>query len=96
MSKIASSIGIETPAKEFHTFFNAGKANIFAILDADTGDKKTNGEIEVINALKARINYYGYAYARKRATERVNPFLDAEQKANADGKIIQMTKPMAA
>jgi hypothetical protein len=38
-------------------------------LDADTGDEKTKGEIEVINAIKNRINYYQEAYERERASE---------------------------
>ena len=76
-------------AKEFHAFFNAGRNNIFAILDADTGDEKTQGEKDVIEALKKRINYYGEAYDRQRASERINESTEAKE----EPKIIKMNIP---
>lgn len=52
----------------------------------------------MIAALKKRINYYGYAYARERANARVAPFVEAEKNAKADERIletktIQMRQP---
>jgi hypothetical protein len=74
--------------QEFHVAFNAGRKNIFDILDADTGDEKTQGEKDMITAIKNRINYYGYAYARERANARVTPFVEAEKTAKEDEKIL--------
>ena len=78
--------------QQFHTTFNAGKKNIFAILDAKTGDELEDGEKEIITALKKRINYYGYTYARERANTRVNPFVEAEKTANENEKILTPQK----
>ncbi len=102
--KAGSAMGIQMNPQQFHNMFNAGRNNIFAILDADTGDEKTQGEKDMITALKKRINYYGYAYARERANARVTPFVEAEKTASEDerilektdtkkAKVIQMTQP---
>ena len=92
LGKIAEKFGMDVPPKDFHAFFNAGKKNIFAILDAKTGDELEDGEKEIITALKKRINYYGYTYARERANTRVNPFVEAEKTANEDEKILTPEK----
>ncbi len=76
-------------AKEFHAFFNAGRKNIFAILDADTGDKIEEGEDNAIKALKKRINYYGELYDRQRASERINESTEAKEET----KTIKMNVP---
>jgi hypothetical protein len=34
-------MGMQMNPQDFHTKFNAGRNNIFALLDADTGDEKT-------------------------------------------------------
>ncbi len=47
-----------------------------------------SGEVEIIKAIKARINYYGYAYAKERANARVSPFIDAEKNAKEEGQIL--------
>jgi len=67
--------------QQFHQQFNAGRNAIFALLDAGTGDEKTQGEKDVITAIKNRINYYGATYARERANAWVAPFVDAEKNA---------------
>ncbi len=87
MDKIGTDIGLQMDPQQFHKKFNTGKSNIFGILDTW---EKTPEEQKIINAIKARINYYGYAYARKRATEWTNPFIDAEKNAQKEAKIIPM------
>lgn len=77
LDQAASAMGMRMSAKNFHAFFNAGRKNIFAILDADTGEEKTQGEKDAIEAIKKRINYYGEAYDRQRASERINTSLEA-------------------
>ena len=79
--------------QEFHTMFNAGKNNMFAILDIKTSNENNPQEIAAIQAIKKRINYYGALYARERANAWVAPFIDAEKNATEKGKIIQMTPP---
>ena len=76
--------------QQFHTKFNAGRNNIFAILDKKTSNENNPQEIATIQAIKNRINYYGTLYARERANARVGPFIDAEKNATEKGKIIQM------
>lgn len=76
--------------QDFHARFNTGRNAIFSLLDADTGDEKTEGEKKVIQAIKDRINYYGATYARERANARVAPFVEAEKNAPKEAKIIQM------
>lgn len=78
---------MQMDAQDFHTRFNTWRNAIFSILDANTGDKKTEGEEKIIQALKNRINYYGATYARERANARVAPFVDAEKKAPDKWKI---------
>lgn len=92
MDKAWSGMGMQMNPQQFHTAFNAGRKNIFAILNADTGDTLETGEKEIITALKKRINYYGYAYARERANARVNPFVEAEKTASEDEKILTPQK----
>ena len=92
MDKAWSGMGMQMNPQQFHTSFNAGRKNIFAILNADTGDKLEDWEKEIITALKKRINYYGYAYARERANARVNPFVEAEKTASEDEKILTPQK----
>jgi len=36
IDKVGSAIGLQMNPQQFHTMFNAGRNNIFAILDADT------------------------------------------------------------
>ena len=83
-------MGMQMNPQQFHDSINKGRNTIFALLDADTGDKKTDGEIAVIKAIKNRINYYGATYARERANARVTPFIDAEKNATTESKIFQM------
>lgn len=71
--------------EEFHAEFNRGKANILAVIEKG---EKTKEEQDIIDAIKKRINYYGFAYARQRANARVNPFIKAEKTANEDEKIL--------
>lgn len=92
MDKAWSGMGMQMNPQQFHTAFNAGRKNIFDILNADTWDKLEKGEEEIITALKKRINYYGYAYARERANARVNPFVEAEKTASEDEKILTPQK----
>ena len=80
LDQAASAIGFKKSPTEFHAFLNAGKNNLFAILDADTGDEKTKGEIEVINAIKNRINYYQEAYEKGRASEWISWTIEEKQK----------------
>lgn len=90
IDKIGSNIGLQMNPEKFHKQFNTGKNNLFAVLDKG---EKTQEEQKIIDALKKRINYYGYAYARQRASMRTDPFLQAEKNATEKGKIIQMTPP---
>jgi hypothetical protein len=90
VDRAGSSMGLQMDANEFHSTFNTGRKNIFAILDANTGDKATEGEKEMIAAIKKRINYFGYAYARERANARTAPFIEAEKNASPETRIIQM------
>ena len=46
----------------------------------------------MITAIKNRITYYGYAYARERANARVTPFVEAEKTAKEDEKILETPK----
>jgi len=82
--------------QQFHTMFNAGRNNIFAILDIKTSNENNDQEVAAIKAIKARINYYGALYARERANAWVAPFIDAETNATEKGKIIQMNPPSNA
>jgi hypothetical protein len=86
-------MGLKMDPQQFHDTFNAGRKNIFAILDAKTGDEPTVPEQKIIDALKNRINYYGYTYARARATAWTNPFINAEKNASEGTRIIQMEPP---
>lgn len=92
VDKIAGNMGLQMNPQQFHTAFNAGRKNIFDILDADTGDEKTQWEKDMISAIKKRINYYGYAYARERANAWVTPFVEAEKTAKEDEKILETPK----
>jgi len=87
LNKIGSNIGLQMNPEQFHNQFNRGKNNLFAILD---NGEKTPEEQKVVDAIKKRINYYGYAYARQRASMRTDPFLQTEKNASKDAKIIQM------
>ena len=89
-------MGLRMSAKEFHAFFNAGRKNIFAILDADTGDEKTQGEKDVIEAIKNRINYYGEAYDRQRASERINESTEAKKEPKEIKMEVPSNKALAA
>jgi hypothetical protein len=71
--------------EQFHKQFNRGKTNLFAVLDKG---EKTEEEQKVIDALKKRINYYGYAYGRQRASARTDPFIKADANAKEGQKII--------
>lgn len=84
ISKLGENMGMQINPEKFHEKFNKGKANIFAVLDDGA---KTPEEQKVIDAIKARINYYGYAYARQRASARTDPFLEAQNKAKEGQKI---------
>ncbi len=95
MDKAWWAMGMQMDPQQFHTTFNAGRKNIFAILDANTGDTLQEWEKEIITALKKRINYYGYAYAKERANARVNPFVEAEKIANENEKILISEKKTA-
>lgn len=88
IDQAGSAMGMQINPQQFHTSFNEGRKNIFAILDADTGDKLESGEVEIIKAIKARINYYGYTYARERANAWVSPFIDAEKNAKEGEQIL--------
>ncbi len=85
-------------AKEFHAFFNAGRKNIFAILNADTGDKVEEGsdEDKIIKAIKKRINYYGEAYDRQRASERINESIEAKEEPKTIKMNVQSNDALAA
>jgi len=50
----------------------------------------------MITALKKRINYYGYTYARERANARVTPFVEAEKTAKDDERILEKTNTKKA
>ncbi len=93
MDKAWWAMGLKMDPQQFHDMFNAGRKNIFAILDAKTGDEPTVPEQKIIDALKNRINYYGYTYARARATAWTNPFINAEKNASEGTRIIQMEPP---
>jgi len=90
INKIGSNMGLQIDPQKFHNQFNTGKNNLFAVLDKW---EKTPEEQKTIDALKKRINYYGYAYARQRASMRTDPFINAEKNVTEKGKIIQMNPP---
>ncbi|MFA7298698.1 MAG: hypothetical protein WC010_03580 [Candidatus Absconditabacterales bacterium] len=90
INKIGSNIGLQMNPEQFHNQFNRGKNNLFAVLDKG---EKTEEEQKTIDALKKRINYYGYAYAKQRATAWTNPFIETEKNATKEDKIIQMNVP---
>lgn len=94
IDKAGSAMGMQMNPQQFHTMFNAGRKNIFAILDMDTGETKEQKEEseKIITALKKRINYYGYAYARERANARVAPFVEAEKTAKDNERILEKTE----
>jgi len=96
IDKAWSAIGMQMDPQQFHTMFNAGRNNIFAILDIKTSNENNDQEVAAIKAIKARINYYGALYARERANAWVAPFIDAETNATEKGKIIQMNPPSNA
>lgn len=83
-------MGMRMSPQEFNASVGAGKNNMFAILDADTGDEKTENEKKVIEAIKNRINYYEYAYKKERATEWLAPSITEDKNAVKEAKIIQM------
>lgn len=68
-------MGLQMNPEQFHKQFNQGKEAIFSILDKG---EKTPEEQKIIDAIKARITYYGYAYARQRASAWTDPFIQAE------------------
>lgn len=88
LDNLWSKIWLKMDPEEFHKKFNIGKNNILTVLDYKW--EKNSEEEKVIDALKNRINYYGQAYARQRATAWTDPFLQAEKSAEKDNKIIQM------
>lgn len=90
IDQLGWKIGLQMNPQQFHEKFNVGKNNILSILDKW---EKTEEEKKVIDAIKNRINYYGYAYARQRASAWTNPFINAEKNATEKDKIIQMTPP---
>ncbi len=87
IDKLWTWMGMKINAKDFHQQFSWGKKNIFAVLDTW---EKTEEEEKIIDAIKKRINYYGYAYARQRASEWTDPFLTAEKETPKEDRIIQM------
>jgi len=93
VDQLGGNLGMQMTAEQFHYRFNRGKNIIFSILKK--GENAEN-EKDAIAAIKNRINYYGYAYARQRANARVNPFLQAEKNAQKEDKIIQMNPALAA
>ncbi len=90
LDKAWSAMGMRMSPQEFNAKVSAGKNNMFAILDADTGDEKTKDEIKVIDAIKNRINYYEYAYKKERATEWLAPSIAEDKNTKKEGKIIKM------
>ncbi len=93
IDKAWSAMGMQMNPQEFHTMFNAGRNNMFAILDIKTSNENNPQEIAAIQAIKNRINYYGALYARERANAWVAPFIDTEKNATKKSRIIQMTPP---
>jgi hypothetical protein len=86
VDKIGSNMGLQMNPQQFHDLFSRGKSNLFAVLEKG---EKTDEEQKVIDAIKKRINYYGYTYARQRASARTDPFLQAEKNVTEDNKILQ-------
>ncbi len=93
MDIIGGKVGLQMNPNQFHKQFNLGRDNIFAVLDKW---EKTKEEQDVIDAIKKRINYYGYAYARQRASAWTDPFINTERWASQEEKIIQFNRPLAS
>lgn len=87
MDKLAGKMGMLMTPQQFHEKFSKGKGVINAILAK--GDR-TPEEQKIIDAVMKRVQYYGYAYARQRASAWTNPFLQAEKNAPKEARIIQM------
>jgi len=61
-------------------------------MDAGESTQQKEDSEKIVTALKKRINYYGYAYARERANARVTPFVEAEKTATDDQRILEKTE----
>ncbi len=76
IDQLGGKMGMQINPERFHKQFNTGRSNIMTILDKG---ERTPEEQKVIDAIKKRINYYGYAYARQRASAWTDPFVQAEK-----------------
>ncbi len=92
INQLGEKIGMQINPENFHKQFNTGRNNIMTILEKG---ERTPEEQKVIDAIKKRINYYGYAYARQRASAWTDPFLQAEKWAKKEDKILESNQTEA-